>query len=321
MAEVGSVIQVGADSLLGWQRIVSGSFVPLQVMSDAPDTFRARMRGRVVEDVFFSEIGVERHSVDRSERLIEESPQDFYKLTLQLSGTGLLVQDGKEAVLRPGDIGLYDTSRPYTLTFDEAMRAVVVMFPHALLDVDPEEISRITAVRLAGDNGLARAVSPFLREIARTMTELDGSTGLRVVHTTIDVISTLLVNELTQLADGSRSRSGELLHGIYEYIARNLADPGLGPQSIAQANYISTRYLQQIFTKQGTTISDWIRERRLSYIRRDLADPRLAHRSISQIAAAWGFPNAAHFSKTFRQVAGETASEYRARVARAIPTA
>ena len=297
-----------------WQGIVSGSFVPLQVMSAEPDRFRARMRGRVVDDVLFSEIGVGPHRVDRSDQLIARSPQAFYKLTLQLSGTGLLVQDGKEAVLRPGDIGLYDTSKPYTLSFDEAMRAVVVMFPHALLDVDPDEVSAITAVRLAGDNGLARAVSPFLREIARSIPDLNGSAGLRVVHTTVDVISTLLVNEIVRLADGARSRSGELLHAVYDHISRNLADPELGPQSIAEANYISARYLQQLFTKQGTTISDWIRERRLSCIRRDLGDPRLAHRSISQIAAAWGFPNAAHFSKTFRHDAGETASEYRARV-------
>ena len=308
------VVRLRTRSFRQWQDVVSGSFVPLEVASEDPTSFDARLSGRVMEDVFFSEIGGSAHSVTRTPELIDASSQLFYKLTLQLEGTGLLMQDGREAVLRPGDIGLYDTSRSYTLTFDSPMHAVVVMFPHRLLDVETKEVSRLTAVRLAGDDGLARAVSPFLRELARTVRDLDGSTGLRVVHNTVDVVSTLLSSELIRLSGDSRSRSGELLHSIYEYISRNLSDPDLGPQSIAAANYISTRYLQQIFHKQGTTISQWIRDRRMSYVRRDLGDPRLKHLAISQIAASWGFVNPAHFSKAFRADTGETASEFRARM-------
>ena len=306
-------VRVRTRSFLQWQQVVSGSFVPLEVDSADPDSFDARLNGRVLENVFFSEIGVSAHRVTRTQELIDASSQLFYKLTLQLQGTALLVQDGKEAVLHPGDIGLYDTSRPYTLTFDDPMHAVVVMFPHSALDVDSHEVGKLTAVRLAGDDGLARAVSPFLRELTRTVGDLDGSTGLRVVHNTMDVISTMLAGELIRLSGNARDRSGELLHSIHEYISRNLSDPELGPQSIAAANFISARYLQQIFHKQGTTISQWIRERRMSYVRRDLRDPRLGHLAISQIAASWGFVNPAHFSKAFRADVGETASEFRAR--------
>ncbi|MCS5497315.1 helix-turn-helix domain-containing protein [Cnuibacter physcomitrellae] len=314
-----NAVRLRTRSFRQWQDVVSGSFVPLEVVSDDPASFDARLSGRVLEDVFFSEIGVSAHRVTRTPELIDASSELFYKLTLQLKGTGLLVQDGKEAVLRPGDIGLYDTSRPYTLTFDSPMHAVVVMFPHGLLDIDRAEVERLTAVRLAGDDGLARAVSPFLRELSRTVGDLDGSTGLRVVHNTVDVISTMLAGELIRLAGDSRTRSGELLHSIHEYISRNLHDPELSPSSIAAANFISTRYLQQIFHKQGTTISQWIRDRRMSYVRRDLQDPRLKHLAISQIAASWGFVNPAHFSKAFRADAGETASEFRSRMLAASP--
>lgn len=306
-------VHLRTDSFQHWQRAVSGSFVPLEVASDEPETFRAQLRGRALENVFFSEIGVSAHQVTRTPELIDRPTDPFYKLTLQLSGTGILVQDGKEAVLGPGDIGLYDTSRPYTLMFDGPMHAVVVMFPHRLLDVDAREVRELTAVRVPGDDGLARAVSPFLREVVRNVGGLDGSTGLRVVHNTVDVIATMLAGQLARLADGPRSRNGELLHSIHDYISRHLSDPDLGPQSIAAAHFISTRYLQQIFHKQGTTISQWIRERRLSYVRRDLGDPRLSHLSISQIAASWGFTNPAHFSKAFRADAGETASDFRMR--------
>ncbi|XPP25485.1 MAG: helix-turn-helix domain-containing protein [Leucobacter sp.] len=306
-------VDVRTDSFEQWQRIVSASFVPLQVESPDPSSFAAHLSGRVLEGVFFSEIGVTSHQVTRTPELIASSAEMFYKLTLQLSGTALLVQDGKEAILKPGDIGLYDTSRPYTLAFDSSMHAIVVMFPHGLLDVDASEAGALTALRLAGDEGLARLVSPFLREMIRTVGTVDGATELRLVHNTVDMISTLLSSEVIRLSGGSRTRSGELLHSIHEYISRNLHDPGLGIQSIAAAHFISPRTLQQIFQKQGTSISHWIRERRMGYVRRDLGDPRLSDRSIAQIAASWGFPNQAHFCKAFKAETGETAGGFRAR--------
>lgn len=311
-------VDVRTDSFEQWQRIVSASFVPLHVESPDPPSFAAHLSGRVLDGVFFSSIGVSEHQVTRTPELIAGSAEMFYKLTLQLDGTAMLVQDGKEAILSPGDIGLYDTSRPYTLAFDRPMRAIVVMFPHGLIDLDTSEIGALTALRLAGDEGLGRLVSPFLREMMGTVGKVDGSTELRLVHNTIDMISTLLSSELIRLSGGSQTRGGELLHSIHDYIARNLHDPGLSVRSIAAAHYISPRYLQQIFQKQGTSISQWIRERRMGYVRRDLGDPRLAHRSIAQIASSWGFTNQAHFCKAFKADTGETAGGFRARALEAI---
>jgi AraC-like DNA-binding protein len=314
----GGLVDVRTDSFTHWQRVVSSSFVPLQVASPDPGGFAAHLSGRVLDGVFFSEIGVSEHRVTRTPELIAGSHEMFYKLTLQISGTAMLVQDGKEAILHPGDIGLYDTSRPYTLAFDTPMRAIVVMFPHGMIDLDADAVGALTALRLAGDEGLGRLVSPFLRELMRTVGRVDGSTELRLVHNTVDMISTLLSSEAIRLSGGSQTRSGELLHAIQDYVARNLHDPGLSVQSIAAAHFISPRYLQQIFQKQGTSISQWIRERRMGYVRRDLGDPRLAQRSIAQIASAWGFTNQAHFCKAFKAETGETAGGFRARALAAL---
>ncbi len=317
------LVRVHTRDFTRWREIVSNSFVPLDVEAMGP-VFDARLAGRVIDGVFFSEIGVTPHRVTRTPELIGASHEMFTKLTLQLLGTAVLVQDGKEAVLRPGDIGLYDTSRPYTLSFDSPMHAIVVMFPHKLLDIDPEEVGSLTALRLDGGEGLAKLMSPFLRDMTRAVAEADGTTGLRLVHNTIDMISTLLVSELIRHSDGSSSRSGEMLHAIHTYISQNLHDPELSVNSIAAAHFISPRYLQQIFSKQGTSISQWIRDRRVGYAKRDLADPRLADRSIGQIATSWGFVSQAHFSKVFKTAVGETAGEYRARSlaeAREVPVA
>lgn len=306
-------INISTASFTEWQHVVSRSFVPLEVRSPSPQHFHANLRGRVLDGVFFSEITVSEHLVTRTTELIRSSDQMYYKLTLQLEGTASLVQDGREALLHPGDIGLYDTSRPYTLGFDRPMRAIVVMFPHGLLDLDVEAVGSLTALALSGQDGLGRLVSNFLNEMVRTLDTVDGVTKLRLVHSTIDMVSTLLSSELIRLSGGSQTRSGELLHAIHDYVSAHLHDPALSPQSIADANHISLRYLQQIFQKQGTPISQWIRNRRMAHIRRDLSDPALANRTIAQIASAWGLMNQAHFCKRFKAETGETASGFRAR--------
>ncbi|MFX5558838.1 helix-turn-helix transcriptional regulator, partial [Acinetobacter baumannii] len=79
---------------------------------------------------------------------------------------------------------------------------------------------------------------------------------------------------------------------------------------IAAAHHISVRYLQRLFETEGTTVTTWIRQRRLERIRRDLADPRI-DRSTSAVAARWGLADASHFSKLFKAAYGMTPRQYR----------
>jgi AraC-like DNA-binding protein len=100
---------------------------------------------------------------------------------------------------------------------------------------------------------------------------------------------------------------------VTNYITNNLGDPSLDTCSVARANHISTRYLQGLFQEQGTTVTDWVRDRRLKACRRDLADPALREESIGEIAHRWGYPDQAYFSRLFRRSFGESPREWRAR--------
>ncbi|MFI8852734.1 helix-turn-helix domain-containing protein [Streptomyces sp. 891-h] len=98
---------------------------------------------------------------------------------------------------------------------------------------------------------------------------------------------------------------------IQSFIWEHLGDPGLSPDAVAAAHYISTRSLHRLFRSQGCTVSSWIRRQRLNRARRDLADPRLGDRTIQSIAATWGFPRAADFTRTFRAAYGITPQDFR----------
>ena len=68
---------------------------------------------------------------------------------------------------------------------------------------------------------------------------------------------------------------------------------------------------EEVASVRGTTVSQWVRERRLEHIRRDLIDPRRSSEGIAAIAASWGFADASHFSKAFRAHVGVSPSSYR----------
>lgn len=310
-----SSIALVAEDFATWRTIVSESFVPLDVKTDIEDSFKAQIRMRSLGDVFVSDIGAKSHSVERTPSLIAHGDKRYFKLSLQLSGSGLLMQDNREAVLRPGDLAIYDTDRPYTLAFDNDFRSLVVMVPQAAIDLPRDVIGQMTATRIAGDQGLARMVAPFLTQMAKNMDELTGHSGVRMMNNALDLITTLLHGELDSAkVDLAPSHRASLLQEIRAYIDDHLGDSNLNPGAIAAANFISTRHLHGIFKEEGVTVSAWIRSRRLEHCRRDLSDPLFINRPVSSIAIRWGFVDASHFSRLFRATFGEAPTDFRSRI-------
>ncbi|MDA3629996.1 helix-turn-helix domain-containing protein [Saccharopolyspora sp. WRP15-2] len=304
-------VAFATESVLAWQRVVSSSFVPLVVDDLSDGRFAGTIRGRVIGDVFFSRLRVTPHEVHRTPALIDVSERLFYKITLMLAGTGELVQDNRTALMLPGSISVYDTARPYSLRFADPVDTVVIMFPRDLIDPSPDHVRAITAISLGAEESLTRIVTPLLTEISSDFASLEGPAAARVVHTAVELISALLSTAaLARATEGDRERLSLMLR-IREHILDNLGDSELNPDSIARAVYISTRHLHVLFHRQGTTVSAWIREQRIEAIRRELSDPMHAHRSIAEIAACWGYPDASHFSRTFRQHVGMAPSGFR----------
>ncbi|AZS39858.1 helix-turn-helix domain-containing protein [Microbacterium oxydans] len=306
-----SVSTLVARNISDFRAAVSESFVPLQVSTAGPDHFRGVIRGASVDEVHVTEVRATSHIVERTPELIARSDRSYFKLSLMLAGTGLLIQDDREAVLQAGDLAVYDTDRPYSLVFDEGFRTMVVMFPKHLLSLPPDVVGQLTAVRISGQEGLGGMVVPYLTQLAGNLDQLAGATGARLAHSALDLVSTVFTRELG--LDGvSADPHRALVQRIRSHIDRNLASTDLGPASIASAHFISTRHLHGLFQEQGVTVSTWIRTRRLEQCRRDLLDPMLADRPVAAIAARWGFVDAAHFSRAFKSAFGISPSEYRA---------
>lgn len=296
-----------------YRQAVTASFVPLDVSRVGSDPFWGRLRTVDVDPVHVSEVTASQHMVERTSSLLTGGEPAYYKASLQVSGTGLLIQDGREAVLQPGDLAIYDTGRPYSLLFENDMKMLVLMFPRDHLGLPPEAISQLTAHSFSSDDGLGALIIPFLQNVSQNLDRVGGVTGPRLVHSAIDLITTMFANELDLDADPGDSHQ-LLMQQIRRYIDANLGSPELAPAQIAAAHFISTRHLHGLFRQKGTTVSTWIREQRLEKCRRDLIDPLNAHLSVGTIAARWGFVEAAHFSRVFKAAYDSSPTELRARM-------
>lgn len=300
-----------ADSLAAFRSQVSASFVPLRISTERSEPFAARMSAADADSVVFTEVVARPHLVERTPETIASGGSGYYKVSLLLSGSSILVQDGKELIMRPGDLSIYDTSRPYSLLFGEEFRNLIMMFPKDRLELPIPFTEQLTAVSLGQQHsGLAPILTAFLSQFPAQLTDLDTRVRTKLAHTSLDLLGTML-SSILDADPVQRDPHQVLLQKIYSYVDQNLSSPTLSPGSIAAAHYISTRHLHALFSQAGTTVSTWIRERRLDRCRTDLLDPVLADRAISSIAARWGFTDAAHFSRVFKSAYGVSPSEIR----------
>ena len=293
-----------------WKHLVAESFVPLAARTSDVAGFRGQMRSRVLDRMSIVEVSASSHEVHRTPALIAQAGERYFKLNLQLEGTGLLIQDNREALLRPGDLAIYDTNRPYTLAFEEEARMMVVMFPCAALSLPTDYVGQLAAVRLAGSTGLSGIVGQFIRQLSENLDVLSGPSGSRLATNALDLVSTMLHAEMDIAPDRMKPQA-LMAVSVSEYIEANLSDPQLSPASIAAAHFISTRHLHNVFHESGSTVASWIRSQRLDGARRALQDPLHAGKSVGAVAANWGFLDAAHFSRTFRDAFGVSPSDWR----------
>ncbi|GGW14098.1 AraC family transcriptional regulator [Streptomyces capoamus] len=247
----------------------------------------------------------------RTRRLAAGSDDDYVVVKLLSRGAARIEQDGREACLRPGQLFVYDMSRPVRLTLPERFLTKSLVLPRRVLGLSEADLQRITASPLGADSALGGLLTPLLSRLVDTAETYPQRTGELVARTVVDLVQTLAEERLGRAGGDTADAARLSLVRIRAYIDRHLAHPELTPQSIARAHHISVRYLHKLFELEDITVSRWIQQRRLERCRDDLARREVAHLTIAAVAHRWGFTSASHFSRVFRAAYGVSPAEWR----------
>ena len=307
MAEGGYCARTAAN-LPEWRVLVDELMLPLEIRSEHP-SFGARIEAVTVNGIRLFTVSAGPHWVDRTKRLAAAGADPFFSISLQLEGRSTIEQGANSAVLGPGDFTVYDSTLPYSRRFDGQSTTLVVMFPQRMITLPPKALAGIAGRVISGTEGTGAIVSAFLTGVARNLASLEGRLGLGVASALVDLVTASFADAMGFVAP-AHSRLEQSM-AVRESIMERLGDPDLSPAAIAAANFISVRQLHVLFSEQGTTASTWIRERRLEMARRDLSDPLQAALTIAGVAERWGFRDARHFSRIFRQAYGSSPNDYR----------
>ncbi|MGQ2924252.1 MAG: helix-turn-helix domain-containing protein [Hydrogenophaga sp.] len=250
--------------------------------------------------------------IRRTEAKIRQGGEDCLLIQIQREGRCLVRQDGRQAVVSPGDFVLYDSSRPYELNFQDRHHDVFVMrLARAQFKVHISNLEELTAMTVSSQDAAGHLLLSMVETLRRDIAKLQPSSALGVS----EAITSIVAAGLRGLP-GANVRKLSNLHAyhlarIRAYVRDHLRDPELSVQSIALALQISSDHLSRVFRSEPIPLSRWIWKMRLDAIRRDLANPRLREQSVSDIAFSWGFNNAAHFSRSFRDEYQMTPREWR----------
>jgi AraC-like DNA-binding protein len=305
-----------ADRFEWWCDLTSRTLVPTVFTSDQADDFRAGVRLLELGTLGVSVLSYPAFHSRRTPALVRRSDPEHYQLALTLRGGGQrLSHCGREALMGVGDLMLTDTSHPFdawTFPDGDAVEEILVSVPRAVLPLPAAKVDRLLAVPLSGNTGMGAILSQFLTRTVAESASCRPQDAVRLGAVTLDLIAVFLAHHL-DAADTvpPESRQQALMVNIRSFIERNLGDVRLSPAAIAAAHHISVRYLHRLFQPQGTTVSAWIRNRRLERCRRDLAEPALRSLPVHAVGARWGFKYASDFSRAFRAAYGMPPGEYR----------
>jgi AraC-like DNA-binding protein len=306
---------VPADERLAyWSESSFDTYLPVQVRSAARERFGAQLWGYELGPLSIFRISAAPNTMVRSSQAIAACDPECLHISVVLRGQISAAQEGRTGVARVGDIISYETSHPVIFRADQPYESLVVRVPWDLLGVHAAQIKTLTALGIPGREGFPRAAVAFLRSLMDALEEgtLGNDDAQNTVNCVLDLVRGVYSGPTQSVPEPTRLRSrAEILLNVQSFIETNLGDPDLGPDEIARASFISTRYLHKLFETEGTSVCQWIRGARLERCRRDLLDPALHHQTILAIATRWGLPGPQHFSRLFRAAYECSPSELR----------
>jgi AraC-like DNA-binding protein len=292
------------DAVDYWTDVIRNTLVPVTVRPGPSPAFEGRVEHATVDGVGFSVLSAGGQQVERTRGLIARSHEDFVLANIQIQGRAQVSQDGRTASLSAGAMTFVDSTRPYSLRFDDTFAQLVVQFPRSL--VAGHALTAATATEL-NSTGPGRLVADFLVGLEQQLRVDPEAAAMLIPH------ATGLVDCALGLATRSRvsTASGDALtrERIRRFVRGHACDPDLDAAAVAAACGISRRTLFRAMSTDGESFTTLLR--RLRVIRAKQVIRATPTRSLATVAHECGFGGQAQLHRAFRAVTGTTPAAYR----------
>jgi AraC-like DNA-binding protein len=239
--------------------------------------------------------------VRREEQDIRLDYGEHFFLLVQLQGICGVEQHGRQSILSPGDCILVDSALPSTFHFNgQFCNHLSVHLPRQLLLSEKPndfEVSR----RLGSEDPMSMMLRALVAKILQTT--LNHQRGSELRHLLLQATRQAFAADGPNAQLCSRERVSGRLELAQVLVERHLTAEWLTPQWLANRLGVSMRTLQEDFSAAGTTLTSFIRDRRLRLARDRLVEKQLgaAGGTIADIAFASGFNDISYFNRCFKK--------------------
>ncbi len=294
-----------------WQDLCSRTYADLELAPRDHRNFEGTLRRSFAGPFAFVKVSSSAASITRTEEHVTGSGGHRFDIFLTLRGASLCFHNGRCATLKAGDFTLVDISLPYRFEFEDVCSAVSIGMPEALIRAYLPVPGAFLCRPMSGLRGVNRLASVMIDCLCdQVQSGQVSAVGPSLARGVLDIVATAYASVTDSPVPESTAAASRRVQ-IRTYIEAHLRDPRLTPRRIAEALGISPRYLRLLFSQADETISQYVTRRRIEEVARRLTEPLWRGTTITDIAYDWGFSDAAHFSRAFRQRHGLTPRQYR----------
>ena len=303
------------ERLAYWVEVATRGYVEHDFRPDDASTFDARVEIATLG----GGVGLTRFSsgggrVYRSDQYARRSDTNDILLSLTVSGTMSVAQDGVQSSFNSRGMFLVDPLRPFEIALHTECNNIALRIPRNLIEARLGNLAGRMARPITESTGIGALAMGFLELLPDQAGALDEVASLKATEQLLDLVALAFSAESSKGATLSSPRATTLLR-LKATIERLLVEPDLKPERVAAEAGISVRYANALLGEEHTSLERYIAERRLERCRAALEDTAQAHRNISEIAFNGGFSDLSHFGRRFKARYGLTPTDYRRRAA------
>ncbi len=302
-----------------WRDSICAAFDPMspELRRDRRTSFQGDVTTCQLGEATLMEIRATSHRTGRSPGDIARGSRNYVYLYKQRAEASFNFGYQDSFLTGPGALVFGDADRPFTTEPSErcGFHHWVLKVPRAAFEpvlARPHDISTRIVSASSGIGALLSSYFDALLVEAPHLTPGDQSAALQ----TLTTLTAAAYGRLTTDREPREAARTACLLAAKQTIEQHIASPGLTPASVAQKLGISVRLLHRLFEPSGTTVSSYIRQRRLELARAHLEKMERGQDTILAIAMDCGFESLATFYRSFRQAYGIAPANYRASLMR-----
>jgi AraC-like DNA-binding protein len=297
-----------------WQDLVGDHLADVDMSRpknvSADRAYSGSMSLRACESATFAHVQSADQLLLRTPQRVRHAERETVLLNVMIAGECHVEQEGRRALLRPGDLCLYESVRPYHIATPGSFEVLVVMADRRKIEASFGDLRLFTGIPIANTTPVGAIAGQYWRSLAANALALNEAELGPLVETGFDIVRTAL-GSLVSSTNTQAPSSTFALQRAKIFMQQTFHRFDLSPDEIAQASGLSLRRLQELFQAEGSSIMGYLRDLRLAMARRYLSDPVFARQSIGIVMGSSGFIDQSQFARAFRKAYGLSPRDFR----------